>query len=73
MQRQGWVEFVDGDDGRSHHLKLTAKGDKLLHESTAAWGQAQKKMAFLLGKDGVAALSRILSALGDWLFRAIQP
>lgn len=64
MQRRGWVEFVSGEDGRSHYLKLTAKGDKLLHESTTAWAQAQKKMAVLLGKEGVTALSRILSALG---------
>jgi DNA-binding MarR family transcriptional regulator len=64
MQRRGWVEFISGEDGRSHHLKLTAKGDKLLRESTTAWEQAQKNMAVLLGKDGVTALSRILSALG---------
>src|SRR5262245_26711641 len=63
MQRRGWVEFVSGEDGRSHHLKLTAKGGKLLRESTTAWEQAQKKMAVLLGKEGVTALSRILSAL----------
>lgn len=63
MQRRGWVEFVPGEDGRSHHLKLTAKGAKLLHESTALWQLAQKKVAFLLGKEGVTALSRILSAL----------
>lgn len=64
MQRRGWVEFVQGEDGRSHHLKLTAKGAQLLRESAAAWQLAQKKVAFLLGKEGVTALSRILSALG---------
>lgn len=64
MQRRGWVEFVPGEDGRSHHLKLTAKGAQLLRESAAAWQLAQKKVGFLLGKEGVTALSRILSALG---------
>ena len=64
MQRRGWVEFVSGEDGRSHHLKLTAKGEKLLQQSTTAWERAQKKMAVLLGKEGVTALSRILSAVG---------
>lgn len=64
MQRRGWVEFASGEDGRSHHLKLTAQGEKLLRESTTAWERAQKKMAVLLGKQGVAALSRILSAVG---------
>ena len=64
MQRRGWVEFGSGEDGRSHHLKLTAKGEKLLQQSTTAWERAQKKMAVLLGKEGVTALSRILSAVG---------
>lgn len=61
MHRRGWVAFVPGEDGRSHHLKLTAKGVKLLRESTAVWQVAQKKVASLLGKEGVTALSRILS------------
>jgi DNA-binding MarR family transcriptional regulator len=65
MQRRGWVEFVPGEDGRSHHLKLTAKGTKLLHESTALWQVAQKRVALLLGKKGGIALSRILSAFGS--------
>jgi DNA-binding MarR family transcriptional regulator len=64
MQRRGWVEFVPGEDGRSHHLKLTTKGAKLLRESTAQWQVAQKKVAVLLGKEGVTALSRLLSTLG---------
>ena len=64
MQRRGWVEFVSGEDGRSHHLKLTATGEKLLRESTTAWERAQKKMAVLLGRKGLTALLRILSALG---------
>lgn len=64
MQRQGWVEFVPGEDGRSHYLKLTSKGVKLLRESAAAWKRAQRKMAFLIGKEGATSLSRILSALG---------
>jgi DNA-binding MarR family transcriptional regulator len=64
MQRRGWVEFVPGEDGRSHYLKLTAKGAKLLGESTALWQLAQRKVAVLLGKEGVTALSRLLSTFG---------
>jgi DNA-binding MarR family transcriptional regulator len=64
MQRRGWVECVPGEDGRSHQLKLTAQGAQLLRESAAAWQLAQKKVAVLLGKEGVTALSRILSAFG---------
>ena len=49
---------------RMQRLKLTAKGAKLLRESTALWQVAQKRVAFLLGKEGVTALSRILSTFG---------
>jgi DNA-binding MarR family transcriptional regulator len=64
MQRRGWVEFVRSEDGRSHRLKLTAKGAELLAETTSAWQAAQKKVVALLGKRGVTALSSILSTLG---------
>ena len=64
MQRRGWVEFVPGEDGRSHYLKLTPKGEDLLRESATAWEQTQKQVAVVIGKEGVTALSRILSALG---------
>jgi DNA-binding MarR family transcriptional regulator len=64
MHRRGWVEFVPGHDGRSHYLMLTAKGAKLLRESTALWHVAQKRVASLLGKEGLTALSRILSTFG---------
>jgi DNA-binding MarR family transcriptional regulator len=64
MQRRGWVEFVPREDGRSHYLKLTAKGAKLLRESRVLWHIAQKRVASLLGKEGVTALSRVFSTLG---------
>ena len=64
MHRRGWVEFVPGEDGRSHYLKLTANGTKVLRQSAALWQVAQKRVALLLGKQGVAGLSRVLSTLG---------
>jgi DNA-binding MarR family transcriptional regulator len=64
MQRRGWLEFVPREDGRSHYLKLTAKGAKLLRESRVLWHIAQKRVASLLGKEGVTALSRVFSTLG---------
>jgi DNA-binding MarR family transcriptional regulator len=64
MRRRGWVEFVPSEDGRSHYLKLTAKGAKLLRESTALWLVAQKRVTSLLGKEKVTALLRILSTFG---------
>ena len=64
MRRRGWVEFVPGKDGRSHHLQVTAQGAKLLSKATVVWQQAQKKAVSLLGKDGVTALSGIGVTLG---------
>lgn len=59
MRHRGWVELVPGEDGRSHHLHVTAQGAKLLSKTTVAWEQAQKKAVSLLGKEGVTALSRL--------------
>jgi len=59
MRRRGWVEFVSGQDGRSHHLHVTAEGRKLLRKTLVAWEQAQKKTAALLGKQGITALFRL--------------
>jgi DNA-binding MarR family transcriptional regulator len=59
MRHHGWVEFVSGEDGRSHHLYLTVQGATLLKKTTVAWEQAQKKAVSLLGKEGVTALSRL--------------
>ena len=64
MRRRGWLELVPGKDGRSHQLQVTAHGAKLLKKATTVWRQAQKKAVSLLGKDAVAALSRIGAALG---------
>ena len=64
IQRRGWVEFVPGKDGRSHHLQLTALGAKLLTKAGPTWQEAQEKAVSLLGNDGVAALARIDAALG---------
>src|SRR5215203_3940282 len=30
IQRRGWIECVPAEDGRSHHLQVTAQGAKLL-------------------------------------------
>jgi DNA-binding MarR family transcriptional regulator len=64
MRRRGWVEFVPGEDGRSHHLHLTVQGATLLRKTTVAWEQAQKQAISLLGKEGVTALSRLGVARG---------
>ena len=64
MRCCGWVAFVSGKDGRSHHLQITAKGMKLLRKTLVAWEQAQKKTAALLGEKGIATLFRLEGARG---------
>lgn len=65
MCRRGWLDVVPGKDGRSHQLQLTAQGAALLKQAIGAWQQAQEQAGSLLGKEGIMALSRIESALGD--------
>jgi DNA-binding MarR family transcriptional regulator len=62
MRRRGWVEFVSGEDGRSHHVHVTAEGMKLLRKSLVAWKRAQKKTAAMLGEKGTTTLFRLEAA-----------
>jgi DNA-binding MarR family transcriptional regulator len=56
MQRRGWVESAPGTNRRSHLLKITAKGRKMLEKAYPAWTIAQREIKRRLGDDGTAAL-----------------
>jgi DNA-binding MarR family transcriptional regulator len=56
MQRRGWVESVPGTNRRSHLLKITSKGRKMLERAYPAWTTAQGEIKRRLGGDGTAAL-----------------
>lgn len=64
MRAKGWLEVVPGDDARTQSFRLTAKGRKLLEQAVPAWEQAQEKASELLGKEGVALLTKTASRLG---------
>ena len=50
------IRFLSGDDDRSHLLKITAKGRRILEKALPLWKQAQKEAEDLLGKRTVEAL-----------------
>ncbi len=60
LRRQGWIEALPGSDDRSHTVGITAKGKRLLEKALPRWEDAQKKAHSLLGKDGAAALLRMV-------------
>jgi DNA-binding MarR family transcriptional regulator len=64
MRRNGWLEIDGSAGGRARPLRLTAAGQALLEAALPAWQAAQARARTLLGDDGVAALSRVVDALG---------
>lgn len=59
LVENGWVTTEPHDDGRSHWLVATEAGKELLTRVSAAWEEAQKRAAALLGTDGVQAIHRL--------------
>jgi DNA-binding MarR family transcriptional regulator len=63
MRAKGWLEVVPGEDARTQPFRLTGKGKKLLERAVLAWGEAQHRAGKLLGRDGVALLTRTANRL----------
>ena len=59
MQRKGWVQLSAGPDRRSHSIKITAKGRRLLEKAYPIWLEVQREIGRRLGAEGTAALKRI--------------
>jgi len=64
MRARGWLEVVPGEDARTQPFRLTAQGKKLLARAVPAWEQAQQQAEELLGKDGVALLTKTVTKVG---------
>jgi DNA-binding MarR family transcriptional regulator len=58
MKARGWLEVVQGDDGRSQPFRLTAQGHKLLEKAVPAWSEAQQQVRKVLGNGFVEQLSQ---------------
>ncbi len=63
MQANGWLEITVGEDARTSMLKVTPAGKKLLEKVIPAWNPVQQQATTLFGKEQVAGLDRIVSAL----------
>jgi DNA-binding MarR family transcriptional regulator len=49
MCKSGWLELADIDDARSHEIRITNKGMKLIADVAPAWEAAQAEAEQLLG------------------------
>lgn len=58
MRKNGWLELVPGEDGRSRPFRLTEKGKRLIEKAIPAWEKAQAEARELLGDDFVASLRK---------------
>ena len=63
MCKSGWLELADIDDARSHEIRITARGMKLITDVAPAWEAAQAEAAELLG----AQVSKAIARGGDRL------
>src|ERR1043165_2700841 len=49
MKARGWLEVVQGEDGRAQPFRLTPQGRKLLEKAIPAWSKAQHQVTKFLG------------------------
>ena len=60
MKARGWLEVVQGEDGRSQPFRLTPQGRKLLEKAVPAWSGAQQQVKKVLGDGFVEQLNQAM-------------
>jgi DNA-binding MarR family transcriptional regulator len=63
LQTNGWLEVVPEEDARAQPFRLTAQGKQLIEKAVPAWEEAQRQATELLGRDGVAQLTKAAKKL----------
>ena len=63
MKRQGLILILDGEDGRTQHLELTAKGKRAIERGIPLWEEAQRKAGAILGKDRADAFRKMVDVV----------
>ncbi len=59
LQQNEWLAIQPADQGRTHTLKLTSKGNGALQKGLPLWESAQKQAETILGKAGIQELMRV--------------
>ncbi len=65
MCQNGWLELVSLEDARSHEIRVTPKGMRLLKDATPAWEQAQAQTEEILGAQVLRALWKAVDRIAD--------
>lgn len=65
MCKSGWLELADIDDARSHEIRITARGMKLIGDVAPAWEAAQAAAETLLGAQISRAIARGADRIGN--------
>ncbi len=56
MRNSGWLEILQGENGRSQRLQMTPKGRKVVEQSLPLWRAVQKEAKQILGEHGAASV-----------------
>jgi DNA-binding MarR family transcriptional regulator len=65
MVKRGWLLVKSVKGKRTHLVRLTAKGTKLLHNAYPLWQKAQGEAARRMGDEGLAALNTLTKKFVD--------
>src|SRR3954471_22870947 len=65
MKARGWLEVVQGEDGRTQPFRLTPQGRKLLEKAIPAWSGAQRQVKKVLGGGFVEQLNRAMKRVSQ--------
>ncbi len=59
LKQNGWLTIQPAETGRTHTLKLTPKGSRILQKGLPLWESAQREAQAILGKTGIEEIMRI--------------
>ena len=66
IRNSGWLEILQGEDGRSQRLQMTPKGRTVVEQSLPLWRSAQKEAKQILGKNGATSICETANGLGSY-------